>query len=94
MLYLTHYSSLKPTAKIIAGLHEQIDDFVMLTQKSADSGDDFVETLSHEINEYLVRRCLNELNDIDEAVARHWLKLDAGLNAQGLAFWWQHKRVA
>jgi glyoxylase-like metal-dependent hydrolase (beta-lactamase superfamily II) len=94
MLYLTHYSSLKPSAKIIAGLHEQIDDFVMLTQQAADSGDDFAETLSHDINEYLVRRCLNELDDIDEAVARHWLKLDADLNAQGLAFWWQHKRVA
>ena len=94
MLYLTHYSSLKPSAKIIAGLHEQIDDFVMLTQQAADSGDDFAETLSHDINEYLVRRCLNELDDIDEAVVRHWLKLDADLNAQGLAFWWQHKRVA
>ena len=94
MLYLTHYSSLKPSAKIIAGLHEQIDDFVMLTQKAADSGDDFTKVLSDEINEYLVRRCLNELEGIDEATARHWIKLDAGLNAQGLAFWWQHKRVA
>lgn len=94
MLYLTHYSAVKPSAKIIAGLHEQIDDFVMLTQKAADSGDDFIESLSEEINEYLVRRCLNELDNIDETTARHWIKLDAGLNAQGLAFWWQHKRVA
>lgn len=93
MLYLTHYSAVKPSAKIIAGLHEQIDDFVMLTQKAADSDDDFVTVLSHDINEYLVRRCLNELDNVDEATARHWIKLDAGLNAQGLAFWWQHKRV-
>lgn len=94
MLYLTHYSALQPSAKIIAGLHEQIDDFVMLTQKAADSGDDFANVLSNEINEYLVRRCLNELDGIDEETVRHWIKLDAGLNAQGLAFWWQHKRVA
>ena len=93
MLYLTHYSAVKPSAKIIAGLHEQIDDFVMLTQKAADAEGDFVAVLSHEINEYLVRRCLNELETVDEATARHWIKLDAGLNAQGLAFWWQHKRV-
>jgi len=99
-LYLTHYSAVKPNARMIAGLHEQIDDFVVLTQKVFESGDASTSgrapesELGKEITEYLVRRCLNEIDGLDEATARHWLKLDANLNAQGLAFWWQHKRAA
>jgi len=93
-LYLTHYSAVRPSAKIIAGLHEQIDDYVLLTQKAADAGDQFEAVLANELNDYLVRRCINELGDINEQTARHWIKLDADLNAQGLAFWWQHKHTA
>ncbi len=93
-LYLTHYSAVTPNAKNIAGLHEQIDDFVMLTQQAADQGDHFESTLTDELTQYLVRRCLNEVDGIDDATARHWLRLDAKLNAQGLVFWWQHKRTA
>ena len=91
-LYLTHYSSVTPSAKIIAGLHEQIDDYVMLTEQAADHGDRFEAVLSKEINEYLVRRCMNELRNIDRETAQQWIKLDADLNAQGLVYWWQHKR--
>jgi hypothetical protein len=66
----------------------------MLTQKAADTGEQFEANLTLELNEYLVRRCMNELSNIDEATARKWIKLDAGLNAQGLVFWWQNKRTA
>lgn len=93
-LYLTHYSAVTPSVSMIASLHEQIDDFVMLTQQAADEGDNFEKELGQTITDYLVRRCLNEVNGISEATAHHWLKLDANLNAQGLAFWWQHKRAA
>lgn len=93
-LYLTHYSAVQPNSRNIAGLHEQIDDFVMLTGKAAEMDGDLEKNLTSELNEYAVRRCLNELPEIDEASAKHWIKLDAGLNAQGLAFWWQHRRQA
>lgn len=92
MLYLTHYSALQPTANLIAGLHEQIDDFVMLTQQVDEIDCDFGETLEMELTDYLVTRCINEVSHIDEATALHWLKLDARLNAQGLTFWWKNKR--
>lgn len=94
ILYLTHYSSITPTATMIAGLHEQIDDFVMLTQQAADASADFETKLSRTITDYLVRRCMNEIDGISQETAHHWLKLDAQLNAQGLAFWWHHKRAA
>lgn len=89
-LYLTHYSELKPTARIIAGLHEQIDDYVALTEVAMAEGGE--PQLVKMINEYLVTRATNELPDLPSSVAQEWLKLDANLNAQGLAFWWQHKR--
>jgi len=91
-LYLTHYSALIPSSRIIAGLHEQIDDFVMLTDKAADSGNNLLSTLEHDITEYLVRRCLNEIDSISETTAREWITLDARLNAQGLVYWHENRR--
>ncbi len=91
-LYLTHYSAIKVNARIIAGLHEQIDDFVMLTDQAADSGGDLTKTLEEKLNDYLVRRCLNEVDTISEATAQEWIGLDAKLSAQGLAFWHEHRR--
>ena len=92
-LYYTHYSALKPSARNIAGLHEQIDDYVMLTQQVAEQHtDDLEQKLGVEIYDYLVRRAKNELTTVSDAVIEHWLKLDSQLNAQGLAFWWNYRR--
>ena len=91
-LYLTHYSAIHPNAQLIAGLHEQIDDYVMLTEQAADHEDDFETVLTSTLTDYRVRRCMNELEGITEEVVRHWVSLDAGLNAQGLVFWWLHRR--
>ena len=93
-LYLTHYSAVTPNAKNIAGLHEQIDDFVMLTQQASESPDAFEHTLLELITDYLAQRCHNELPELDRSLIRDWVQLDAVLNAQGLVYWWQHKRVA
>ncbi len=94
-LYLTHYSAISPTAHMIAGLHEQIDDFVMLTQQAAEQDNAPFETqLTDSIQHYLIRRCMNELPGLNADTVHQWVGLDAELNAQGLAFWWQHKRVA
>ena len=91
-LYLTHYGAVQPSAKNIAGLHEQIDDFVRMTEHCSEK-DDFESRLKDQILDYLVRRCANELPTIEEKTARQWLKMDAHLNAQGLAFWWQYRRA-
>lgn len=91
-LYLTHYGGITPTPNMISGLHEQIDDYVMLTEQAAESSDRMLETLTESLLEYLIRRCLNQLPDIDEATAKKWIALDSNLNAQGLVFWHQHRR--
>jgi glyoxylase-like metal-dependent hydrolase (beta-lactamase superfamily II) len=94
VLYLTHYSAVRPTSRNIAGLHEQIEDFIGLTAQAAELDGDLQANLTPSLTEYAVQRALNELDGIDEASVRHWIKLDAGLNAQGLAFWWNHRRQA
>jgi len=94
-LYLTHYSAIKPNVQMIAGLHEQIDDYVMLTQQAADSDAGELEAnLASTLRDYLIRRCQNELPELSRDTINKWVGLDADLNAQGLAFWWQHKRAA
>lgn len=99
-LYYTHYGALKPSSRIIAGLHEQIEDYVALTQQvseclgSQPEVGKFEEKLSSVLCDYLVRRAQNELATVNEAVIRHWLKLDARLNAQGLAYWWNYRRTS
>ena len=93
-LYYTHYSALQPSAKNIAGLHEQIDDYVMMAQQAADQDIENLEAnLSRELYAYSVRRAENELDTVSSETIKHWVKLDSKLSAQGLAFWWQHRRA-
>ncbi|NND00392.1 MAG: MBL fold metallo-hydrolase [Gammaproteobacteria bacterium] len=99
-LYYTHYGSLNPSAQNIAGLHEQIEDFILLTGQVAESlgearlavGGKFAEELGRAIHNYLMQRARNELSSVNDALIEHWTRLDAYLNAQGLAFWWDHRR--
>lgn len=96
-LYLTHYSAVQVSTRMVASLHEQIDDFVMLTEQafqSAEHSSEIEKSLTRSIEDYLVKRCCNEISEVDEKLARQWLSLDAQLNAQGLAYWWQTKRAA
>jgi len=95
-LILTHYSAITPSSRIIAGLHEQIDHLVTLTQAAAEQyePDQIQDQLSNMVLDYFIQRARNELPNLDEGVARKWLGLDATLNAQGLAYWWQYRRAA
>jgi glyoxylase-like metal-dependent hydrolase (beta-lactamase superfamily II) len=107
VLYLTHYDGVVPTATMIAGLHQKVDDYVVLTEQAAKQVEEMddansktnmdaqlEEQITRNMYEYLVRSCKNELPDCPDAVMQEWLSIDAKLNAQGLAFWWQHRRVA
>jgi len=87
-LYLTHYGAITPTPYLIAGLHEQIDDFVMLTQQVLD--DDIIDketALNQKITDYLLRRCLNNGCSLEPESIKKVLSMDAKLNTQGLLYW-------
>ena len=68
-LYYTHYSVLAPSAQNIAGLHEQIDDFVILTQKTAEQlqydkpEQDLELNQRPELNEKFEQRLFDELRE-------------------------------
>ena len=92
-LYVTHYSMVEPSAANIAGLHEQIDDFVMLTQQAASQdGEPFEDYLEQSLLKYLLQRCQNEVPSVPQEEAAKWLSFDAKLNMQGLVFWWNYRR--
>jgi len=103
-IYPTHFDGLTPSSRIIAGLHEQIDDMVMMTEQAAGElsveddkekqEQEFVAKLSDKLSNYYLARCQNELPDLEPSVIEEWLQFDAPLNAQGLVFWWQYRRAA
>lgn len=101
-LYVTHYDGVVPNSRMIAGLHEQIDDMVMLTEQCANQVDlasedgekQFEQNLCEQFANYYQQRCQNELPELAEDSIAESLAIDAKLNAQGLAFWWLHRRTA
>lgn len=93
ILYLTHYSAVCPKPHHISGLHAQIDEFVSLTERCVhDSEKIFSEQLTAALIEYAVTRCCSEIPELSSDSVTQWLSLDAKLNAQGLVFWWMHRR--
>lgn len=99
-LYLTHFGGITPTANLIANLHQQIDDFVALTENAAEqiSPDHLPEKLEQaltaSITSYLHDKCAEVLPSIDDATRKLWIDFDAKLDAQGLSFWYQHRRAS
>lgn len=94
-LYLTHFGAVQPDVTMIAGLHEQIDAMVEMTQITAERtglGPSFESELSEKFLHYLLARCRALLPSASEADMQEWLPYDAQLNAQGLAFWWRYRR--
>ena len=71
-------------------LHEQIDDYVMLTEAVMSTGKP--QDLELELSAYLSRCTKTVLPELADDDIAEWTKYDAMLNAQGLAHWWQTRR--
>lgn len=96
-LYLTHYSAVRPTARHIEDLHAHIDEFVRLTKHCAeqyadDSESLFADNLAAALTDYMVTICRKEMPRISTETAQQLVQLDSRLSAQGLVFWWNHRR--
>ena len=93
-LYPTHYGRIPPDISAVAALHEQIDDLVLLTEQIASTVDaeQLEVQLVPAVIDYLHQRCKNVLPNIEQQSLETWINLDAELSAQGLAFWYQHRR--
>lgn len=89
-LFLTHFGPITPTTELIAKLHEQVDDFVLLAQRSNEQPQAQQEHwLTQELHEYTLRRAIDNNPQLDADSARQLLAMDAKLSAQGLIFWMQ-----
>lgn len=95
ILYLTHFGPIKPTTTLIAELHEQIDDLVMMTQAHTQNieaakmlhNQELENTLGNAIRDYWTTRLLNRGTDLGENDIAKYLSMDAQLDAQGLLVW-------
>lgn len=89
--YLTHYSRVETLPRLAAALHQDVDAFVELTGQTADA-DDPQSALEAALRTYLNARLDSHGAIEDVAVRETWLMFDIILNAQGLRFWWEHRR--
>ena len=91
--YLTHFSRVDGLARLGADLHADLDAFVGLTETAVrrDDPDDWLETA---IRSYLCGRLRDQGYPGPADAMEAALQIDATLNAQGLLWWWRHRRVA
>ena len=85
--FLTHFSKIMNIEKNGYELLKQIDEYVMITQKTRDSH----ESQQHRIREGLFELLHKKLKKTNLSISRrefgNLLSLDLSLNAQGLEYW-------
>jgi glyoxylase-like metal-dependent hydrolase (beta-lactamase superfamily II) len=89
-MMLTHYGSLaiENHQAVEAFLHQQVDDIVALTlSKTGDDQDH--QPLASRLMDYYRELVQNKNIKIPESELKTLLKMDLGLNAQGLFYWYK-----
>ncbi len=86
-MYLTHFSEIKPTQKIVAQLKEGINFMSHLAKQYA-TQDNAEEIIQNEMMAYLLKK-LQEMGHDNQNFCKDKLKNDVNLNTQGLIYWQQ-----
>ena len=89
--FLTHYGRIGHLPRHAAEMHDLIDAHVSIAQKLRDVPDRHA-ALVEELEELLLRRILAHGCKLPEEEIRNLLRLDVGLNAQGLENWLDQSR--
>lgn len=89
--YLTHYSRVEGLPELAEQLHADIDAFVEMTAEASAAADPQAALVTA-MTAYLNARMDAHGVAADPALRETWLSLDVPLNAQGLLFWWEHRR--
>lgn len=90
-IYTTHFGHCTPSPENIENLAGQISDYVRLAQECAEHSATeaaFQSKLPRVLHKYSMDRAHQFLPELDEKTIEEWTELDATLNAQGLAIWW------
>jgi glyoxylase-like metal-dependent hydrolase (beta-lactamase superfamily II) len=92
-MYLAHYGVVSEVNKLADKLHESIDKTVLLMKQVSSYEPEYWYQLLYE---GIMNICLEELQQLNCSVpvetCRELLAGDVGLNAQGVAYWWEHVR--
>jgi hydroxyacylglutathione hydrolase len=86
-VYLTHFSRLDNVEQHGQELLARIDDFVRLAEEAPGTGIERKNAIRAAIERYL----LDEVNNRNRDQLNHILDVDMDLNAQGLAWWLEHR---
>ena len=85
-IYLTHYSRVCGLERLAQDMHECLDGFVSIARAHA-GAPDREAGMAEDLYRFLASRLDAHGFDTDEARRRALLKLDIGLNVQGLCVW-------
>jgi hydroxyacylglutathione hydrolase len=89
-MYLTHFSRVDGVERLGEQLLRRIDDFVALAEAAPGTGKARKEAIHEAIKRYL----LDEVPATHREKLKPILKMDTGLNAQGLAMWLERRSSA
>lgn len=90
-MYLTHYAQLTDLPAQAADLKRRLDCLVAIAEARAVAGEGRHEAIKHETKAYLLSELRNHGCTLPEATILEVLATDLELNAQGLAFWLDHR---
>lgn len=85
-MYLTHFNMLPDPASHVDQYHDWVDRFVAITEQIKPDAEDGVSKLVSSLGQMLQQGF-----ELDDESIHHQLAMDINLNAQGLAFWYQHR---
>ncbi|MEB8434270.1 MBL fold metallo-hydrolase [Cocleimonas sp. KMM 6892] len=86
-IYLTHFSEIKPTEKVIEQLKASVNAFVEISEAAKDMTENRIEHIDQKIREYLLKVLADMGCEQDVDFQNSVIKFDSLLNAQGLDFW-------
>jgi glyoxylase-like metal-dependent hydrolase (beta-lactamase superfamily II) len=89
-IFVTHFGRIDASKRIAEALHRLIDGYVAISNSLDDPAD--IELLRHRIAEYMLDEARAHGVPLPDDEIRPWLKMDAKLNADGLAIWMARQR--
>jgi len=84
-IFVTHFGRIDAGGRVADALHRQIDGYVSITDGLEDPAD--IDELRKRIADYILEEARSHGVPLPDEKIRPWLKLDAKLNADGLAIW-------
>ncbi len=90
-MYLTHYAQLTDLPAQAANLRRRLDDQVAIAEAHAADGESRHAAIKSETTAYLLAELRAHGCTLPEAVILEVLATDLELNAQGLAYWLDHR---